>query len=137
MKLMEPLETTARAESVDYQTAEADYIRVAGVDEMPVGKARRILVDDIPVAVWHLEDGFYAMEDACPHAGGSLAFGKYAAGIVACPRHGAQFDIRTGRVLSLPALRGVRCYEVRVEDGVVFVSAHPADSSTPSLLSMD
>lgn len=102
--------------------------------DLPLGKSKRVILDGVPIAVFHIDDGFYAIEDTCSHQGASLAFGDLERVIVACPRHGAQFDVRSGRVLSLPAVRGVRCYPVKVEEGRVFVGCSLSSDLTPDLL---
>lgn len=74
-----------------------------------------------PIAVFLLEDGVYAIDDTCSHAAVSLSGGKVEGGVVECPRHGARFDIRTGKNLCFPAVRPVRSYPVKVEGGEVYV----------------
>ena len=113
------------------------YIRVALVEEFQIGKAKRIIINETAVAIYQVDGEFHAIEDTCPHAGGSLAFGKLEGHTVACPRHGAMFDVRTGRVISLPAVRGVKSYSVKVEDGVVYVSSKPAGDSQPSIFRIE
>lgn len=111
------------------------YHCVGAADDWQVGRARRVTVGGSVMAVWRLEDGFYAVDDACPHQGASLAFGVCDGGIVACPRHGAQFDIRTGALRSLPAVRGVRSYPVKVAEGKVWVL--PQAQTEPDILRLD
>lgn len=116
----------------------AEYKTVGSVDDFTVGKARRIDFGGRFVAVWRLEDGFFAIEDSCPHAAASLASGLLEEDyVVACPRHGSQFDLRSGRLISLPAVRGVRSYAVKVEDGVVMVCTAPVSDAEPELLRFD
>jgi len=108
--------------------------KVSSVDEFPVGSSKRVVVDGVPIAVWHLEDGFHAIEDSCPHAGASLAYGKLEKScVVACPRHGSQFDIRSGRVLSLPSTRGLHTYPVEVREGAVYICSKPYKTDKPGL----
>jgi len=90
-------------------------VTVAKVGEIPVGGVKIVRLDDVPVAVFHLDDGYYAMEDVCTHDGGPVAEGAIIDGAVECPRHGARFDIRTGEVVTPPAIAPVPTYEVRVE----------------------
>ncbi len=89
---------------------------VARVGEIPVGGVKVVRVDDQPVALFHLEDGYYAMDDLCTHDGGPLAEGTLEDHVIECPRHGARFDVRTGAVLRLPAVAPVPTYRVRVEN---------------------
>ena len=78
----------------------------------------------ITIGVYHVDGELYALEDRCSHDDGPLVEGDWEPdeGVVVCPRHGARFDIRTGRPLSLPAVFPVETYPVRVEDGIVKVT---------------
>jgi 3-phenylpropionate/trans-cinnamate dioxygenase ferredoxin subunit len=98
-------------------------IKVCKVDELAPGSARRVVAAPEPIALFRLEDGFYATSDTCTHAQSSLAAGEVDLEdcSVECPYHGAVFDIRSGRVMGLPATRPVRTYPVTVIDGEVFI----------------
>jgi 3-phenylpropionate/trans-cinnamate dioxygenase ferredoxin subunit len=91
------------------------FITVARTGEIPQGSRRIVRVGDVPVAVFHLEDGFFAIEDVCTHDGGPVAEGELCDGVIECPRHGAQFDVRTGAVRRFPAMGPITSYAVRVE----------------------
>ncbi len=91
------------------------FVTVARVGEIPEGTCRIVRLDDVPVAVFHVEGRYWAIEDVCTHDGGPLAEGVLEGCEVECPRHGARFDIRTGAALSAPAFTPVPTYEVRVQ----------------------
>lgn len=74
----------------------------------------RVEIKGREVAVFRIGDEFYALGDRCSHAEASLAEGEVFDYEVECPLHGAGFDVRTGRELSLPATRPVPAYRVRV-----------------------
>jgi 3-phenylpropionate/trans-cinnamate dioxygenase ferredoxin component len=78
----------------------------------------------VSIGVYHVDGELYALEDRCSHDDGPLVEGDWDPEdrIVVCPRHGARFDLTTGRPLSLPATEPVETYPVRVEDGVVKVT---------------
>ena len=78
-------------------------------------------VEDRMIALFHVGGRFYAIDDVCTHDGGPLAEGKLEGFAIACPRHGAKFDIRDGRVLSMPATQPTVAHEVKVEGNDVFV----------------
>jgi len=90
------------------------WVSVARASELPVGTRRVVRLDDQPVAVFHLEDGWYAIDDVCTHDGGPVAEGRLEGCVIECPRHGATFDVRTGAALSFPAVSPVTTYAVRV-----------------------
>jgi 3-phenylpropionate/trans-cinnamate dioxygenase ferredoxin subunit len=92
----------------------ARWVTVARADEIPPGGSRVVRLDDQPVAVFHLEDGWYAIDDVCTHDGGPVAEGTLRGCIIECPRHGATFDVRTGAALTFPAVSPVATYAVRV-----------------------
>ncbi|BAS28537.1 non-heme iron oxygenase ferredoxin subunit [Limnochorda pilosa] len=98
-------------------------MRVGPADEMQVGEVRRLVLGGTPVALFRLQDGFFAIGDTCSHAEASLSEGEVDAGAgeVTCERHGARFDIRTGKNRSLPATRPVPRFPARVVEGQVEV----------------
>jgi len=97
---------------------------VAGaVDEIEVDGAIVIPVKP-PVAVFRLEDGFFATDDTCTHALSSLAEGYIEDGTVECEFHFAKFDIRTGKALTPPAVTPLVSYPVAVLDGIIYVDLH-------------
>jgi len=94
---------------------------VGHASDVPVGRAEVFDVEDRKIAVFRLEDGFYAIEDICTHDGGPLAEGEIEDHEVICPRHGARFDIKTGTALTLPAVSPVESYPVRVDGNELFI----------------
>ena len=91
------------------------FVTVARVGEIPVGGVKVVRMDDQPLALFHLEDGYFATEDVCTHDGGPLAEGILEGEVIECPRHGARFDVKTGAALCLPAIAPVATYAVRIE----------------------
>ncbi len=95
----------------------SDWVRVAEVIDFLPGTRRVLEVDGVQVAVFHLEDGFHAIEDVCTHDGGELAAGQVEGCEIICPRHGARFDLRTGSVTAPPAYEDVAILPTRIVDG--------------------
>ena len=91
------------------------FVTVAKVGEIPEGGVKVVRLGDQSVALFHVDGGYYAIDDICTHDGGELASGTIDGGVIECPRHGARFDIKTGDVLSLPAVVPVPTYAVRIE----------------------
>jgi len=97
-------------------------VKACTTDQLKPGQALRLNLTP-PVALFRLNDGFYATEDTCSHAQASLAAGDIDVDecTVECPYHASLFDIRSGHVLSLPANRPVKTYPVKIVEGEVFV----------------
>ncbi len=75
----------------------SELIRIAAVDEIPPGTGKEVLAGERILAVYHVDDRFYALDGICPHAGGPLGEGLLQGNIVTCPWHGWQFDVSSGR----------------------------------------
>jgi 3-phenylpropionate/trans-cinnamate dioxygenase ferredoxin component len=97
-------------------------IKACRIDQLRPGQALRLNLTS-PIALYRLNDGYYATEDTCTHAQASLAAGDIDLEecTVECPYHASLFDIRTGQVLSLPANKPLKTYAVKVVDDEVFV----------------
>ena len=102
------------------------FVTVARVGEIPVGGMKLARMDDTTIAVFRLDDGYWAIEDVCTHDGGPVAEGTLAGSIIECPRHGATFDVRSGAALTFPATQPVPNYPVRVLGDEIQVSMDPA-----------
>jgi 3-phenylpropionate/trans-cinnamate dioxygenase ferredoxin component len=96
---------------------------VCPVEELPPGEMKIVTAGPVSVGVYNLDGRYYALEDRCSHDDGPLCEGEFdpETGVVVCPRHGAEFDIRSGDALTLPAYEPVAVYPVRVVDGMVRV----------------
>jgi len=94
--------------------------KVCRADEIADGSARQIKGDN-PIAVFRVGDEFLATDDTCTHAKFSLADGYVEGDEVVCALHEARFCLRTGRVLTPPAIVPLRTYPVRIEDGDVYI----------------
>ena len=105
-----------------------NWLDIDAADNMPDGSVTLTDVDDREVAVFNISGRFYAIEDVCSHDGGTLADGAVDGHEIECPRHGARFDLCTGKVTAPPAVEDIRTYEVRIHEGRVQVSDRSATS---------
>ncbi len=110
-------------DKVDPGTAE--YIAVATTEELPSGTRKLIEVDGRPLAVFNIAGTYYCIADVCSHDDGPVAEGDLDGYDIECPRHGARFDVRSGKVLSFPAIVDIPTYPVKVEDGTLLVGLPP------------
>jgi 3-phenylpropionate/trans-cinnamate dioxygenase ferredoxin subunit len=96
-------------------------IDVAPLEELPPGEMKLVDAGSFRVGVYNCGGTMYAIEDRCSHDDGPVALGAWddESCTVICPRHGAQFDLQTGKALTLPAYLPVRTFPVRVDDGMV------------------
>lgn len=99
----------------------SDFVRVARTADVPDPGKTLVEVDDRMVALFHVDGKYYALDDVCTHDGGPLAEGELCDHQIACPRHGAKFDIRDGRALTMPATKPTVAHDVKVEGESVFV----------------
>ncbi|MBM4418921.1 MAG: non-heme iron oxygenase ferredoxin subunit [Chloroflexi bacterium] len=86
------------------------------------GGSRRVNVGGREIALYNVDGAYYATDDVCTHDEASLADGELFGCIVECPLHGARFDVRNGKALSLPAVYPVRTYPTRISDAGVEVT---------------
>jgi 3-phenylpropionate/trans-cinnamate dioxygenase ferredoxin subunit len=111
---------------------------VCKVDDIPIGQRKAVKVRGRSIVIFHLNSGFFAMLNACPHQGARLdqghvgqlveasAPGEYSCSrsgeIVRCPWHGWEFDIRTGQSWCSPGTVGVRQYQASAMSGTELVA---------------
>ena len=76
-----------------------------------------------PVAVYQVGKQLFCVGDVCPHAGAALSEGEIHEGVVTCPRHGSQFDVRDGGRVRGPSDEPIASHPVIVQDGVVWIEA--------------
>lgn len=96
-----------------------EFVRVAALEDLPPGTAKAVEAGGQPVALCNIDGTVFAVTNTCPHRGGPLGEGRLEAGTIVCPWHGFQYDVRTGRCLTNPAL-SIACHAVRLEgDGIL------------------
>ena len=93
------------------------FVKVAETTEIATGRVKVVELDGRRIALCNVQGEIFAIDDICTHDGGSLDQGELIGDVIECPRHGARFSVRTGRVLALPAVVPLKTYPVQV-DGV-------------------
>jgi 3-phenylpropionate/trans-cinnamate dioxygenase ferredoxin component len=96
-------------------------VRVASTQDVPMGECRVFATEGHSIALCNLNGEFYAVDNLCTHDNGPLGEGRIDRGTIECPRHGARFDVKTGAVKALPAVRPIKTYPVTVEGDEVRV----------------
>jgi 3-phenylpropionate/trans-cinnamate dioxygenase ferredoxin subunit len=97
------------------------WVTVAARAALQDGEVKVVEVAERRIALCRAEGEYFAIDDLCTHDGGPLDQGRVEDHSIECPRHGARFDIRTGKVLALPAVRPVKAYPTRLTDGFIEV----------------
>lgn len=100
-------------------------LEIGALESLPRERGMRVAIGDERIALFRIGDEVFAVGDRCSHAEASLAEGEVFDYEVECPRHGSEFDLRTGKPLSLPATKPVPIYEVVVEDGIAYLNWDP------------
>ena len=99
-----------------------DFIKVAKLDDLEDGDLMAVEVDGEPVCLAKVDGEVYAFTDNCTHISGPLNEGELDDDVLTCPWHGAQFNVRTGKVLRGPARQDIQTYAVQVDNDDILVS---------------
>lgn len=95
---------------------------VCKISDIPEGQIKVFTIDSHRIALCHVKGAeFYAVQDVCTHDDGPLGEGELINHAIECPRHGARFDVRSGRVLALPAVVPIQVYPIKQEGDMVKV----------------
>ncbi|AUW93495.1 MAG: non-heme iron oxygenase ferredoxin subunit [Sulfobacillus thermosulfidooxidans] len=99
----------------------AQWVRVASVNDIVAGEPFLVPMEDDDIALYQVNGEYFATDDLCSHAEASLCEGDLVGYIIHCPRHGGQFDVRTGEAKHFPAYAPIRTYPVKVEGSDLFI----------------
>jgi 3-phenylpropionate/trans-cinnamate dioxygenase ferredoxin component len=104
------------------------FVKVASLSEVPTGEMLAVEVDGVRVSLANCDGEVYAFSDNCSHRDFPLSSGELDTEecTVTCDWHGAQFDVRTGKALCLPAVKPIAVYACRVEGNEVLVDVTSA-----------
>ena len=91
-----------------------DFVTVCTVDQFPASGVYCTDLDDRFIVITRLGDEYYCIDDVCTHDGGPLGEGALDGTCLTCPRHGAQFDVRTGEAVTMPATEPTTKHEVQL-----------------------
>ena len=99
----------------------SEFEFVAKTTDIAENEMKLVEVDEQLVLIVHVDGEYYCIDDVCTHDGGTLCDGTVAGHEVACPRHGAKFDVRTGEATKMPATQPTGCHEVKIEGEQIFI----------------
>lgn len=98
-----------------------EFVEIAPVEELANGQRLFVEIADRPIVMFNIAGQFFAIGDVCTHDDGPLGDGDLEGYNIVCPRHGAEFDVRTGKVMQMPAVVDIPAYPVQVREGVLWI----------------
>lgn len=111
-----------QGESISEQSV-AGRVRVGEVSALPEGSQTEIQVGGVGVVVVCDGGKYYALRNRCSHQNFPLLNGDVSLGRITCSKHGAKFELSSGKAKSLPAVKPVAIYRTQIEDGAVWVES--------------
>ena len=97
------------------------FVRAAKISELSNPGKTLIELDDRLVVLFRVNEEVFCLDDVCTHDGGPLGEGQLDGFSIACPRHGAKFDVRDGRALTMPATEATVAHEVKIDGDDIWV----------------
>jgi len=101
---------------------EATYYKLCNVNDIEDNRTIEVEVNGKSILVAKLDGVFYAMENNCTHESLPIGAGEVHDCQIQCMRHGARFDIKTGRATQLPAVMDLKTYKIKVENNNVMAA---------------
>lgn len=105
----------------------AEFEKIAEANEIPAGGRKSVVIDETPALLLRVDDDYYAVEDVCTHDGQPMTDGPLEGTQLTCPRHGACFDVRTGRATRMPATEPLTTFTVEVRDDGIYAAPEGVD----------
>jgi 3-phenylpropionate/trans-cinnamate dioxygenase ferredoxin component len=102
-------------------SSQVEFIEIAPVSDLPNGERLFIEVEGRSIVIFSIADQFFAIADICTHDDGPLGDGDVEGFNIVCPRHGGEFDVRTGQAVQMPAVVDIPAYPVKVVDGIIHI----------------
>lgn len=96
-----------------------DFVSVVAFADLPPGERLFINAGGVQIVLLNIAGELFAIGDVCSHDNGPLGDGVVEGHEMICPRHGARFDLHTGKASRLPAVENIPAYPVRVKDGMI------------------
>jgi len=103
------------------EDSKVEYLDIAPASELPNGERLFVEAEGKSLVIFNIADQFFAIGDVCSHDDGPVGDGDLEDYNVVCPRHGCEFDVRTGQAVQLPAVVDIPAYPVKVVEGMIQV----------------
>jgi len=101
--------------------AKVEFVEIAPASELPNGERLYLEVEGKAIVVFNIAGQLFAIGDICSHDDGPLGDGDLEGFNIVCPRHGAEFDVKTGKAVQMPAVVDIPAYPVQVRDGTIYL----------------
>jgi 3-phenylpropionate/trans-cinnamate dioxygenase ferredoxin subunit len=101
--------------------SKVEFIEIAPVAELPNGERLFVELEGRSLVIFNIAGQFFAIGDICSHDDGPVGEGDLEGYNIVCPRHGAEFDVRTGQAVQMPAVVDIPAYPVKVIEGMIQV----------------
>ncbi len=98
-----------------------DFMPACALSELKPGQPRTVEIEDRFVVLVLVDGEVFCIDDVCTHDGGTLGDGTLDDHCLACPRHGAKFDVRTGQAVTMPATEATGSHEVKIIESTVYI----------------
>jgi len=99
--------------------SEIEFVEIAPVSELPNGERLFLEIENKAIVIFNIADSLFAIGDICSHDDGPLGDGELEGFNIVCPRHGAEFDVKTGKAVQMPAVVDIPAYPVKIVDGTI------------------
>lgn len=103
------------------EESKVEYVEIAPASELPNGERLYLEVEGKAIVIFNIADQLFAIGDICTHDDGPLGDGDLEGFNIVCPRHGAEFDVKTGKAVQLPAVVDIPAYPVQIRDGTIYL----------------
>ena len=104
-----------------FDESKIEYYEIAPVTELPPGERLFVEIEGQSLVIFNIAGQYFSIADICTHDDGPVGEGDLEGYNVVCPRHGGEFDVRTGKAVQLPVVVDIPAYPVRVVDGIIQV----------------
>lgn len=101
--------------------SKVEFMEIAPASELPSGERLFVDLGNKPIVILNIAGKLFAIGDICTHDDGPLGDGMIEGNHIVCPRHGGEFDVRTGQAVQMPAVVDIPAYPIRVVDGMIQV----------------
>ncbi|NJC95981.1 MAG: biphenyl 2,3-dioxygenase [Anaerolineales bacterium] len=102
-----------------FEDSKLEFVEIAPASELPNGERLFLELEGRAIVIFNIADQLFAVGDICTHDDGPLGDGDLEGYNIVCPRHGAEFDVRTGKVMQMPAVVDIPAYPVKTVDGMI------------------